>query len=127
MDTLVARYSRPAYQQNELFSEQEQQDLMDGAPALSLKFAMPPVAHVSFCLGCPQEYGIKVRLTSLFPPAFCLAPRRDRRPLQSNLPHQDCARHNDTCVPVPGRYYRCDGLASHSGKLDRQSDGEEGD
>lgn len=50
MDTLVARYSRPAYQENELFSEQEQQDLDDVAPSLSLKFAMPPVAHVSFFL-----------------------------------------------------------------------------
>jgi 20S proteasome subunit beta 5 len=49
MDTLVARYSRPAYQQNEAFSEQEQQDLADGVPSLSLKFAMPPVAHVSCC------------------------------------------------------------------------------
>lgn len=52
MDTLVARYSRPAYQQN-AFSEEEQQDLVDGvpgAPNLSLKFAMPPVAHVSFLL-----------------------------------------------------------------------------
>jgi 20S proteasome subunit beta 5 len=54
MDTLVARYSRPAYQQNEVFSEQEQQDLADAAPSLSLKFAMPPVAHVrgTACLNC---------------------------------------------------------------------------
>ena len=44
MDTLVARYSRPAYHDNEVFSEQEQQDLNDTVP--SLKFAMPPVAHV---------------------------------------------------------------------------------
>lgn len=50
MDTLVAQYSRPAYQQKNIFSEDEQQDLVDGvpgAPNLSLKFAMPPVAHVS--------------------------------------------------------------------------------
>ena len=47
MDTLVARYSRPAYQQNEnLFSEYEQDELNDSVPGLSLKFAMPPVAHV---------------------------------------------------------------------------------
>jgi hypothetical protein len=46
MDTLVARYSRPSYQQNEAFSEQEQQDLADAVPSFSLKFAMPPVAHV---------------------------------------------------------------------------------
>ena len=47
MDTVVARYSRPAYQQNETFSEDDQQDLADPVPSLSLKFAMPPVAHVS--------------------------------------------------------------------------------
>lgn len=47
MDTLVARYSRPAYQQNEnLFSDHEQDELNDSVPGLSLKFAMPPVAHV---------------------------------------------------------------------------------
>ncbi len=48
MDTLVARYSRPAYQQNEnLFSEHDQDDFNgDSVPSLSLKFAMPPVAHV---------------------------------------------------------------------------------
>lgn len=52
MDTLVARYSRPAYQQTEVFSEQEQQDLTDAAPTLSLKFAMPPVAHVRSAIFC---------------------------------------------------------------------------
>ncbi len=46
MDTLVARYSRPTYQDNEVFSEQEQQDLTTTLPPLSLRFAMPPVAHV---------------------------------------------------------------------------------
>jgi 20S proteasome subunit beta 5 len=51
MDTLVARYSRPAYHDNEVFSEQEQQDLSDSVPSLSLKFAMPPVAHVRRFLG----------------------------------------------------------------------------
>jgi 20S proteasome subunit beta 5 len=47
----VARYSRPAYHDNEVFSEQEQQDLSDSVPSLSLKFAMPPVAHVRRFLG----------------------------------------------------------------------------
>jgi len=50
MDTLVARYSRPAYQQNEVFTEQDEQDLNDTVPSFSLKFAMPPVAHVSLSL-----------------------------------------------------------------------------
>lgn len=47
MDTLVARYSRPAYQQNEPFSENTEDELVEGIPSLSLKFAMPPVAHPS--------------------------------------------------------------------------------
>jgi len=47
MDTLVAQYSRPAYQQNEPFSEDDGLDFSDSVPGLSLKFAMPPVAHVS--------------------------------------------------------------------------------
>jgi 20S proteasome subunit beta 5 len=53
MDTLVARYSRPAYQQNEPFSENTEDELVEGVPSLSLKFAMPPVAHVSFLTPFP--------------------------------------------------------------------------
>ena len=48
MDTLVAKYSRPSYQQNEPFSERDEFEYSDSVPGLSLKFAMPPVAHVSF-------------------------------------------------------------------------------
>lgn len=48
MDTLVARYSRPAYAQNEGLTEQDELDFGDGVPGPSLKFAMPPVAQVSF-------------------------------------------------------------------------------
>ncbi|EGS17965.1 uncharacterized protein CTHT_0059780 [Thermochaetoides thermophila DSM 1495] len=47
MDKIVAQYSRPAYQQTELFDELEQQDLVTTNPPLSLKFAMPPVTHPS--------------------------------------------------------------------------------
>lgn len=47
MDTLVAQYSRPAFQRNEPFSDQDELDAIDSVPSLSLKFAMPPVAHVS--------------------------------------------------------------------------------
>jgi 20S proteasome subunit beta 5 len=65
MDTLVARYSRPTYQQNELFTEQEQQDFTDVVPPLSLKFAMPPVAHVSF--GFPNPSGCGSILTAELP------------------------------------------------------------
>ena len=46
MDKIVAQYSRPSHQ-NEFYSEQEQQDLTETLPPLSLKFALPPVANVS--------------------------------------------------------------------------------
>jgi len=46
MDTLVAQYSRPAYQE-EGYSEQEQLELADVAPPLDLKFALPPTAQAS--------------------------------------------------------------------------------
>ena len=46
MDALVAQYSRPAFA-NEGYSEEEQQELSQATPPLSLKFALPPVARVS--------------------------------------------------------------------------------
>lgn len=51
MDTLVARYSRPMYE-NEGYAkeQQEEMELVQEVPALSLKFAMPPVAQVSLSL-----------------------------------------------------------------------------
>lgn len=45
MDTLVARYSRPTYEQNEPF-ENEAQELMDATSCLTTKFAMPPISQV---------------------------------------------------------------------------------
>lgn len=49
MDTLVARYARPLYEE-EGISDDEQMDLYQPAPALSLKFALPPVARVSLLI-----------------------------------------------------------------------------
>lgn len=46
MDLLVAQYSRPAFQE-EGYSSQEQQELAETVPPLSLRFAMPPVAKVN--------------------------------------------------------------------------------
>lgn len=47
MDSLVAKYSRPAYAQNESLEDDEYgQELMNPAAHLSLNFAMPPVAQV---------------------------------------------------------------------------------
>lgn len=41
----MAQYSRPAFEQ-EAYSEDEQLELYDSAPQLSLKFALPPIAQV---------------------------------------------------------------------------------
>ena len=46
MDTLVARYSRPMYE-DEGYSQEEQLELVQARPAPSLKFYLPPVAQVS--------------------------------------------------------------------------------
>jgi 20S proteasome subunit beta 5 len=46
MDALVAQYSRPQFE-NEGFSQDEQQELSEVTPPLSLKFALPPVAQVN--------------------------------------------------------------------------------
>lgn len=46
MDTLVAKYSGSAYR-DELYSEEQQRDLTECLPPISLKFDLPPVAKVS--------------------------------------------------------------------------------
>ncbi|KAI9926932.1 hypothetical protein MW887_004031 [Aspergillus wentii] len=55
MDKLVAQYSRRPHQ-NEFYSEQEQHDLTESHPSISLKFNLPPVDNVSLkstgCGGC---------------------------------------------------------------------------
>jgi hypothetical protein len=45
MDTLVAQYSQPKFEK-ENYSEDDQMELYQPTPSLSLKFAMPPVAQV---------------------------------------------------------------------------------
>lgn len=45
MDSLVAQYSQAPHQ-NEGYGHEEQQELMEVTPPLSLKFALPPVAAV---------------------------------------------------------------------------------
>jgi hypothetical protein len=44
MDTLVAQYSKPMFEKEN--SEEDQLELYQGTPNLSLRFAMPPVAQV---------------------------------------------------------------------------------
>lgn len=53
MDLLVAQYSRPAFQ-DEGYSAQEQQELSETVPPLSLRFAMPPIAKVNI-VGCYEN------------------------------------------------------------------------
>lgn len=45
MDSLVAQYSRPI-DAEEGQTEEQQLELYSGAPEMSLKFALPPVAQV---------------------------------------------------------------------------------
>merc|ERR1711964_889448 len=46
MDTLVAQYSRPMFEK-ENYAEEDQMELYQPTPSLSLKFAMPPIAQPS--------------------------------------------------------------------------------
>ena len=45
MDSLVATYSRPAFE-DEGYSSDEQQELVQSKPSLSLNFALPPMPNV---------------------------------------------------------------------------------
>ena len=46
MDALVATYSRPAFE-DEGYSSDEHQELIQQKPSLSLDFALPPMRNVS--------------------------------------------------------------------------------
>lgn len=56
MDTLVAHYSRPAYHQ-EGYSWEEQQELSEATPPLSLRFALPSMPDVGFLCYPRCHYG----------------------------------------------------------------------
>lgn len=76
MNSLVAQYSRPAYQ-NEGYSEQEQDEMSQTTPPLSLRFAMPPLANVSPVLFVPMFTVLffssesMLTLSALFIPSRC--------------------------------------------------------
>lgn len=84
MDKLVAQYSRPQHQ-NEFYSEQEQQDLTESVPPLSLKFALPPVDNVSLITLSFQalELGQISRYRGLF--GSFIRPGRPRQPAMRQL------------------------------------------
>ena len=46
MDSLVATFSRPAFE-DEGYASDEQQELVQAKPSLSLNFALPPMPNVS--------------------------------------------------------------------------------
>ena len=46
MDNLVATYSRPAFE-DEGYSPEENHDLIQAKPSLSLNFTLPPMRNVS--------------------------------------------------------------------------------
>ena len=87
MDTLVAQYSKPMFEK-ENYSQDDQMELYQPAPSLSLRFAMPPVAQVYLPSPLPilpeapsaVKYGM---LMILFNVALSLAPSSDRRQCQS--------------------------------------------
>lgn len=76
MNSLVAQYSRPAYQ-NEGYSEHEQDEISQITPPLSLRFAMPPLANVSLMLPFSKleiltwNYQSMLTLVALLFPSRC--------------------------------------------------------
>ena len=67
MDALVATYSRPAFE-DEGYSSDEHQELIQAKPSLSLNFALPPLRNVS----CPRAllYSVPLLKMTLSPQAF---------------------------------------------------------
>jgi hypothetical protein len=113
MDSLVAQYSRPA-DAEEGPSVEEQLELYSGAPELSLKFALPPVAQVRICTPSnPMVVHTDIAMT-----VSIMAARNDGRLLQPQLPHQDRPRYHNACLPLQGRHHRSHRFASNSRKLD---------
>jgi hypothetical protein len=107
--------------EKENYSEEEQMDLYQGAPSLSLRFAMPPIAQVrvfssSFitfeALRTFREV-IWKSADNLAKLAFSLAPSSNRRSRQPQLPYQNRSRHDDISIPIPGWYYRSYRFSSH--------------
>ena len=119
MDTLVAAYSRPAFEDEGYVSE-DQNDISLSSLSLSPKFSLPAVSAVSRSSVHTSQKDANILL------AFRLSPRPDRRSLQPRLPHKACTWYDDACFPFQGRYHRRDGLESNRRELDRQSNCQEG-
>lgn len=83
MDKLVAQYSGSSHQ-NEMYSEQEQQDITASVPPLSLKFSLPPVDNVRF-------YKHQGGLSSDEMVPFCGVIESHLMPTQAALPSHNIA------------------------------------
>ena len=53
MDSLVATYSRPAFE-DEAYSSEEREELTQITPSLSLNFALPPIRNVRSAGASPE-------------------------------------------------------------------------
>jgi len=60
MDTLVARHTRSAFEEDVYGQDEQEQDLSFTTPALSLKFALPPTSNVSEGYLSQEEYQANV-------------------------------------------------------------------
>ncbi len=76
MDALVAHHSRSAYQED--FSQDDQDDLSLTTPSPSLKFAVPPVANVSFLFHSISSQITTLTLESSQPSSWLRAMTDDR-------------------------------------------------
>jgi len=76
MDTLVAQYTRQAYE-DEGYSRYEQQELTEATPPLSLRFALPPIANVRSFLAQMRPLSCCHQLTTYRQPSAFLRATTD--------------------------------------------------
>jgi len=133
MDTLVTQYSQPMFEK-EQYSQDDQMDLYQAAPSLSLRFAMPPIAQVCIDLSCGPYYTALPAISFYFElllihspfTALSVAPRSNRRQCQPWLPYQDRTRYYNISIQISRRYHSSDRFEGYGRQLDCQSNSQEG-
>jgi 20S proteasome subunit beta 5 len=123
MDALVAQYSRQPWE-NEGYSRYEQQELTQITPPLSLRFALPQLPNV--CIGGDSRLLHSFAGADMLSVAFGFSSSYNRRPREPKLSYQACPWHNNSRIPIPRRYHSRYRFKSFGGKLDCESDSEEG-
>lgn len=127
MDTLVAQYSKPMFEK-ENYDRDDQMQMYQPTPTLSLRFAMPPIAQVRFdpsfsafsgALISIIFYLVELVLITQIIVALSLAPCSNRRLCEPELPDQDCTRYYNFSIQISRGYHRSDRFESHSRELDR--------